>query len=108
MFGVELDPHPDFTAMAVLALHGSVHSGRRIISRSLDYLVTRLIESPSPYSLAWALMALHAYGHPGADQLRRRLEAYTGSSLESLPGRVLALVALALEQPAFTFEGTTR
>jgi hypothetical protein len=108
VFGVELDPHPDFTAMALLALRGSAHRGATIVPRSLDYLAARLNESPSPYSLAWALMALNAFGHPGADQLRRGLEAYTGSSLESLPGRVLALLALALEQPAFTFEGTTR
>lgn len=108
VFGVELDPHPDFTAMALLTLRGSAHTGATIVPRSLDYLAARLNESPSPYSLAWALMALDAYGHPGADQLRRGLEAYTGSSLESLPARVLALLALALEQPAFTLEGATR
>jgi hypothetical protein len=109
VFGVELDPHPDFTAMALLALRGSGQRANTIVVRSVDYLVTRLNVSSSPYSLAWALMALNAYGNRAADHLRRRLEAYcTSCTLESLPARVLALLALALEQPAFTFEGTTR
>jgi hypothetical protein len=105
VFGVELDPHPDFTAMAVLALYRSVHSKDILIHRSLEYLITRLNNVPSPYSLAWALIALNAYGYRGVDQLRRRLEVCTASGLESLPARVLALSALALEQPPFMFEG---
>jgi hypothetical protein len=103
-FGVELDPHPDFTAMAVLALRDSGHAREVIVHRSLDYLAARLYTSLSPYSLAWALIALSAYGHEGADRLRGQLEAGTDSRIWRLPARALAITSLALERPAFTFE----
>ena len=107
-FGVELDPHPDFTAMAVLALRDSGHGREGIVQRSLDYLAARFSASLSPYSLAWALIALSAYGHAGADRLCGQLEASTASRIWVLPPRVLAVAALALEQPAFTFEEVER
>ena len=102
VFGVELDPHPDFTAMAALALHDSIHGREKIVHRSLDYLATRLNTSCSPYSLAWALIALSAYGHRGSGHLRGQLEVGTASRLTTLPNRVLGIAALALEQPSFT------
>jgi hypothetical protein len=108
VFGVELDPHPDFTAMAVLALRHSPHRRAGIVQRSLDYLAARLNTSPSPYSLAWAVMALSAYGHEGAGRLRIRLKERAASKVSALPARVIALTALALEQPAFTFEEAIR
>jgi len=108
VFGVELDPHPDFTAMAVLALRDSGHGRKAIVWRSLDYLAARLSTSRSPHSLAWALIALSAYGHEGTDRLRGQLEAGTTSRIWVLPPRVLAVAALALEQPAFTFEEVQR
>lgn len=40
-FGVPLDPHPDFTAMALLALRPFEDDRNPIISRALDYLSTR-------------------------------------------------------------------
>jgi hypothetical protein len=104
VFGVELDPHPDFTAMAVLALRDSGRGQEVIVHRSLDYLAARLSTSLSPYSLAWALIALSAYGHEGADRLRGQLELGTVSRIPVLPPRVLAVAALALEEPALTFE----
>ena len=108
VFGVELDPHPDFTAMAVLALRHSAYRRETIVQRSLDYLATRLNTSPSPYSLAWAVMALSAHGHEGAGGLRSRLNEGAASRVPVLPARALALTALALEQPAFTFEEAIR
>jgi hypothetical protein len=108
VFGVELDPHPDFTAMAVLALRHSAHGREGIVQRSLDYLAARLSTSLSPYSLAWALIALSAYGHKEAGRLRSRLKEGAASKVSELPARVLALTALALEQPAFTFEEAIR
>ena len=108
VFGVELDPHPDFTAMAALALRNLIQGRDGIVHRSLDYLVSRLQTSQSPYSLAWAVMALSAYGHEGADQLRRQLETTALQRIDALPARVLAIAALALEQPAFAFDGVAR
>jgi hypothetical protein len=107
VFGVELDPHPDFTAMAVLALRHSAH-GEGVVQQSLDYLAARLNTTPSPYSLAWAVMALSAYGHESAGRLCSRLAESAGPLVPVLPARVLALTALALEQPAFTFAEAIR
>jgi len=108
VFGVELDPHPDFTTMAVLALRHSAYRREGIVQRSLDYLAARLSTSLSPYSLAWAVMALSAYGHEGAGRLCSRLQEGAASKASVLPARVLALTALALEHPAFTFEEVIR
>jgi hypothetical protein len=49
VFGVELDPHPDFTAMALLALANSAHSNDVVVHRSLRYLHDRLNGTSSPY-----------------------------------------------------------
>ena len=105
VFGVSLDPHPDFTAMAVLALRDSIHDRETIVRQSLDYLATRLNSSLAPYSLAWARIALSAYGHPGADHLRSQLELGVAPRIHELPHRVLAIAALALEEPPYAFEG---
>lgn len=107
-FGVELDPHPDFTAMAVLALRDSAHAREGIIRRSLDYLATRLSFCNSPYSLAWAVIALSAYVHEGSGRLKTRLEASIASRVEAIPPRILAVAALALEQPTFAFAEIAR
>ncbi|HVZ34580.1 MAG TPA: hypothetical protein VG963_19260, partial [Polyangiaceae bacterium] len=108
VFGVELDPHPDFTAMAALALrHSRFHRGE-IIERSLNYLVTRLSAATSPYSLAWAVAALSAYGHQGADRLRSRLKACLLPQIAVLPARTLALAALGVEIPTFTYSEAVR
>jgi hypothetical protein len=93
--------------MAALALRDSGR-GRHVIVRSLDYLAARLSASVSPYSLAWAVIALSAYGHEGADRLHGQLEAAAASRIPGLPTRVLAMTALALEQPPFTFEEVRR
>jgi hypothetical protein len=103
VFGVALDPQPDFTAMALLALRNSIHAGEPLMTRSLDYLANRFDASPAPYSIAWASMALAAYDHPRADYLTTRLEAAAMLKLDELPCRTLALAALALETPSFTF-----
>jgi hypothetical protein len=107
VFGVELDPHPDFTAMAALALHASGHLPETVVRRSLDYLVARLGPSFSPYSLAWAVIALSAHGHEGASQLRSRLEISLRSRIAKMPARTLGMAALALEHPTFVFEEPT-
>jgi len=104
VFGVNLDPHPDFTAMAVLALRGCGPAYEILLNRSLNYLATRLEGSSSPYSLAWAVMALSANGHRDADHLRRQLECCAAARSDALSQRVLALAALALEDPPYLFE----
>jgi len=106
VFGVGLDPHPDFTAMAVLALLPDPHE--TIVDQSLEYLARRFNTSFSAYSLAWTLMALSAYRHPGAVHLRSRLEAEVTHKIGKLPQRVLAMASLALEEPPYTFRASIR
>ncbi len=103
VFGVELDPHPDFTAMAAVALRDSLLNRGEVIERSLNYLVTRLSASHSPYSLAWGAIALSSYGHEDVNLLRPRLEANLLRQIAVLPARILALAALALEIPTFIY-----
>lgn len=108
VFGVNLDPHPDFTAMAVLALQAFHPQGQSQVEASLDYLVARLREASSPYSLAWGVMALSAYAHDGTHWVRNQLEEWTLAKINKLPDRVLALAALSLEDPPYTFVRTER
>lgn len=108
VFGVNLDPHPDFTAMAVLALYAVRPQGQSQVKTSLDYLAARLREATSPYSLAWGVVALSAYAHDGTHRLRNQLEEWTRAKLNTLPNRVLALAALSLEDPPYTFVRTER
>ena len=104
VFDVALDPHPDFTAMALLALRDLVAPTSDPIRKALAYLPIRLATSHSIYSLAWGIMALAAHQSPQTEILRRRLEeiAAKPQSLR-LPPRILALASLALEHPTFTF-----
>lgn len=103
VFGVELDPHPDFTAMALLALRDPALKELREVSGGLDYLARRITVVRSAYTLAWATMALHAHGHPAANLatslLRSRPSPWMAESTQAL-----ALSALALEDPPFTLE----
>ena len=108
VFGVEISPHPDFTAMALLALRGLSQTDQPLVRSSLDYLASRLEDSQSMYSLAWAVMALSAYGHEGAYRLRQQLEKVVVTQPDIGSTRVLALAALALEDPPYTFQEVTR
>ncbi len=104
VFGVPLEPHPDFTSMALLALNGSFHRNLPTISKAQDYLSNRLIGTGSLYSLAWATLALNAWNHRGgpifANRLRDRLAFI---EFKSIPVYTLSLVSLACEDPTFSF-----
>ena len=103
VFGVSLEPQPDFTAMALLALRDSPYARGSLADRSLDYLARRFEASPATYSLAWASIALAAYGHPDADRPRNQLETAVSVRINEVPPRILALAALALEEPPYAF-----
>ena len=103
VFGHNLDPHPDFTAMALLALRDCASNGAPQVTQAISYLGTRLNASSSPYSLAWAVMALSSYGDPRSSMLRDRLENVVSRKLETVPTAVLALTALALEETPYSF-----
>ena len=106
VFGVALDPHPDFTAMALLALQGQVEPSEPIITRSLDYLALRLKDSQSLYSLGWAALALGVWGHREYDSMLPRLRAQLVSiDPASVSARTLAMAILACDPPAFLKPG---
>lgn len=90
--------------MALLALRGRAPTQDDPIRMALEYLFIKLTSSRSAYSLAWGVMALGAYGDLHTGYLHRQLESILpDASAVNLPPRILALVALALEDPPFSF-----
>ncbi len=59
VYGSPMVPHPDTTAIALLALQGEPAS--EPISTSLDWLERRAEACFAPWSLVWAILALNAY-----------------------------------------------
>ncbi|MBK7926032.1 MAG: hypothetical protein IPJ98_00645 [Bryobacterales bacterium] len=105
VFGVHLDPHPDFTAMALLALRAFVSDADPFVEKGLTYLGGRMRSLTSPYSLAWTVMALAAYDSDAAAACQERLSACLHSdAIDRMPVPALALCALAIETPPFTFQ----
>jgi hypothetical protein len=91
-YGVALVPHPDATAIALLALLGEL-SNDSIIA-SLDWLEHRAESLFAPWSLAWTILALHAFRRsapPWIDRLCRVVEP-----AETRDCGTLAAVCLAL------------
>lgn len=106
VFGVPLDPHPDFTAMALLALNGRSSEPSPIIAKSLGYLPDRLATSESLYSLAWAALALAAWQHAGGQLVAPRLHDRLAMIIPTaVPVHTSALAILATEVPPFSFFG---
>jgi hypothetical protein len=106
VFGVPLEPHPDFTAMALLGLRGVRQRDELIIKTSLDYLHDRLVTSESIYSLAWAALAMNVWNHLQAGAITQRLEdCVIAGDIRTFSVRTLSLAALALETPPFAFFG---
>jgi len=65
VYGKPMAPHPDDTAIALLAL--SSLSRERIVSASLDWLERIAPEINAPWSLSWSVLALAAYSRPVKD-----------------------------------------
>lgn len=106
VFGVALDPHPDFTAMSLLALHGQVEGGHSIVVKSLDYLAVRLKDVNSLYSLGWATLALRAWQHGEYSAMAVRLQRQVVSmDPVSVPLRALGIAAVACDPPTFLLAG---
>jgi len=93
VYGVPLAPHPDDTAIALLALRE--HERNPVVRSSVQYLERIAPTLTAPWSLAWATLALAAYG--------RRIDSIYGS-LVAIPDLLsvddtstLAMVCLALD-----------
>jgi len=93
VYGAAVAPHPDDTAIALLAL-----TGRRqnpLVQSAVLYLEQSVPKLAAPWSLAWAILALAAYGRP-LDLLHSSLAAIPELSNIEDTG-TLALVCLALD-----------
>lgn len=62
VYGSALAPHPDATAVALLAL--SAEPPNDLIATSLAWLEYRADSLFAPWSLAWTVLALDAFGRP--------------------------------------------
>jgi hypothetical protein len=93
VYGVAVAPHPDDTAIALLALRN--RQREPVIQASLNYLERTAPSLTAPWSLAWAILALAAHGR-GTTWLRSRLLALPGLFYVE-DTSTLALVSLALD-----------
>jgi hypothetical protein len=100
-FGVDLDPHPDFSAMALCALEAHDAGESSLVERSAQLLGRRLEECGSAYSLAWGVLALQRSSGRRLGTLVESLRRISGRNAATLNTAALALTALALESPAF-------
>jgi hypothetical protein len=62
VYGVALAPHPDDTAIALLALSGQRQ--QPVVRTSVDWLERVAPTLSAPWSLAWSILALAAHGCP--------------------------------------------
>jgi len=97
VFGVDLPPFADVTALALFAL--SHYSMREENQRSLRRLRAMLQHVDSGLSLAWAALCFAAYGEDAAVWRRRVADRY-GRTAFLGDTKVLALALLALTQGA--------
>lgn len=93
VYGVALAPHPDDTAIALLALSGQRQ--QPAVRMSVDWLERVAPTLSAPWSLAWSILALAAHGCP---------VEFLVQSLSSLPdpeqiedNSTLAVACLALD-----------
>jgi hypothetical protein len=100
-FGVDLDPHPDFSAMALCALgaHGAGESS--LVEKTAQFLDRRLEGCGSAYSVAWSVLALRRSSGRRLGTLVESLRRISEHNAATLNTSALALTALALESPAF-------
>jgi hypothetical protein len=92
VYGCPMAPHPDVTALALLALLGE--PGDDLVTPSLDWLEQRAETCFAPWSLAWTTLALNAFRRP-TERLIKRL-ALVAESAEIGDCATLAVASMAL------------
>jgi hypothetical protein len=101
VYGAAVAPHPDDTAIALLALRDRPQVP--VVQTSVDYLERTSPTLTAPWSLAWAILALAAHRRPTALLCRVLLDVSDLLYIEDTS--TLALVCLALDHeralPAF-------
>jgi hypothetical protein len=93
VLGEALEPFPDTTAFALLALQGSAR--REALAESCDALEALLDEKASSLALALSALAFELHAR-AAEPLRARLEARIGQLGPPRETRSVALALLAL------------
>lgn len=93
VYGCPMAPHPDDTAIALLAL--SSNAREAIVTASLDWLASVPPNLSAPWSLAWSILALATHQRP-IDPLVRRLSGWPGLK-EVEDNSTLAVSCLALD-----------
>ena len=93
VYGAPVAPHPDDTAIALLAL--TDHRQETVVQNGLQYLEHVAVDLKAPWSLAWAILALAAYGR-AIESVQRRLASMPDLQAIEDTG-TLALVLLALD-----------
>lgn len=93
VYGVPLSPHPDDTAIALLALNS--HAREPAVQRSVEWLEQAAPGLAAPWSLAWAILGLAAHGR----SVSPLVDALVGlPELDQIEDTsTLALVLLALD-----------
>jgi hypothetical protein len=93
VYGAALSPHPDDTAIALLALNN--YREDPAVQMSLAWLERAAPTLGGPWSLAWSILALAAYRRP-IDPLLESLSQFPDlNQIEDTS--TLALVCLALD-----------
>ena len=95
VYGSALAPHPDDTAIALLALNNRTQHS--VVQTSLEWLERTAQTLSAPWSLAWAILALAAHGRAVGPLITSLM------ALPDLAGNddtsTLALVCLAVDYP---------
>lgn len=100
-YGVPLTPHPDDTAIALLAL--TAHGRAPAVAQSVSWLTDFAVSLSTPWSLGWAILALSAYKR-NVDRLVERLASIlTTSQIEYTATLAVGLLALEHQRALFNF-----
>ena len=95
VYGCPMAPHPDDTAIALLAL--SSYWREPVVKTSVDWLACVAPRLRAPWSLAWSILALAAHQSP-IDSLIQRLSGWPALK-EVQDNSTLAISCLALNPP---------
>jgi hypothetical protein len=93
VYGASVAPHPDDTAIALLALCNRPQDP--VVQTSLNYLERTAPTLTAPWSLAWAILALAAHRRPTSSVRRALLALPNLFHIEDTS--TIALVGLALD-----------
>jgi hypothetical protein len=102
VYGSPVAPHPDTTAIALLALQGE--SASEPVIKSLDLLERRAETCFAPWSLSWAILALNAYQRPVRHLIERLAGLGESAEIDDCATLALTIMALACADGLNPFE----